>query len=129
MLPQTLDEQRRDGELYENGVDDNVPPGAEKRRHLYQVAQVMRHNYCDTTPRQRFVLRTVGLERSKRKMHVGAVHSSKGLPVRWHHSSKQGTLVVAEAAFQNTWKPYLSIIKVHFFHLAMTMPNFLVTVS
>lgn len=43
MLPQTLDEQRRDGELYESGAN-NVSPGAGKRRHLYQVAQV-RHYY------------------------------------------------------------------------------------
>ncbi|CAM9724568.1 unnamed protein product [Ectocarpus sp. 6 AP-2014] len=40
MLPQTLDEQRRDGELCESGVD-TTSPGAGKRRHLYQVAQVL----------------------------------------------------------------------------------------
>lgn len=43
MLPQTLDEQRRDGELYESGAN-NVSPEAGKRRHLYQVAQV-RHKH------------------------------------------------------------------------------------
>ncbi|CAB1117685.1 unnamed protein product [Ectocarpus sp. CCAP 1310/34] len=40
MLPQTLDEQRRDGELCESGVN-TTSPGAGKRRHLYQVAQVL----------------------------------------------------------------------------------------
>lgn len=41
MLPQTLDEQRRDGELYEESGDDNsVSPGAGRRRLLYQTAQV-----------------------------------------------------------------------------------------
>ena len=53
MLPQTLDEQRRDGELHEeNGDDNNVSPGAERRRHLYQAAQVgtriiPRHRHFD----------------------------------------------------------------------------------
>ncbi|CAM9583014.1 unnamed protein product, partial [Hapterophycus canaliculatus] len=40
MLPQTLDEQRRDGELYQGGIDA-ISSGAAKRRHLYQVAQVL----------------------------------------------------------------------------------------
>ena len=52
MLPQTLDEQRRDGELYEEGGDDNnVSPAAAaagRRRHLYQAAQVR----ASTPPRQ-----------------------------------------------------------------------------
>lgn len=49
MLPQTLDEQRRDGELYEDlGVDNNVSSGAGRRRHLYQAAQVR----TSTAPRQ-----------------------------------------------------------------------------
>eukprot|EP00752_Nemacystus_decipiens_P009179 g8200.t1 len=42
MLPQTLDEQRRDGELHEESEDDNhVSHGAMRRRHLYQAAQVL----------------------------------------------------------------------------------------
>lgn len=48
MLPQTLDEQRRDGEINESGIN-NVSPGDGKRRHLYQVAQV-RHEHQCTTP-------------------------------------------------------------------------------
>lgn len=38
MLPQTLDEQRRDGELRES-VAGTSSPGSGRRRHLYQVAQ------------------------------------------------------------------------------------------
>lgn len=40
MLPQTLDEQRRDGEVHEADVDMSSPR-AQKRRYLYEVAQVM----------------------------------------------------------------------------------------
>lgn len=40
MLPQTLDEQRRDGELFESDVDA-ASSRVRKKRHLYQVAQVM----------------------------------------------------------------------------------------
>ena len=46
MLPQTLDEQRRDGELHETGPN-NSSPRLRKRRHLYQVAQVMANTEKD----------------------------------------------------------------------------------
>lgn len=46
MLPQTLDEQRRDGELHETGPA-NSSPRLRKRRHLYQVAQVTMNTATD----------------------------------------------------------------------------------
>lgn len=43
MLPQTLDEQRRDGELYETGME-TLCPRLRKRRCLYRIAQVKDHS-------------------------------------------------------------------------------------